>query len=88
MSYFHVIIHLEKRSLTAVTCACEGAAFGYRGRSGFIPLRGTFQQVMQAPEAPRQVAQEALFAGAILVGHPYSADVGWGVSCGVATGVA
>ena len=43
---------------------------------------------MQAPEAARQVAQKALFSRAVLVGHPYPADVGRGVGGRVAAGVA
>ena len=70
-----------------LTCACAGGALGHGG-GGVVPLGRALQQVVQAPEAARQVAQEALFARAVLVGQPPPADVGGGVGGRVSAGVA
>lgn len=70
-----------------LTCACEGAALGGSGR--VAPLRRSLQQVVQAAEAARQVAQQALLARAVPGRWPAAAaHVGRRVGRRVAAGVA
>lgn len=61
------------------TCAGQGAALGCGGGSSgrrFVPLRSALQQVVQAPEAACQIAQEALLPGAVLGREACAAHVG------------
>lgn len=66
------------------TCPREGAAL--RGRAA--PLGGPLQQVVQAREAPGQVAEQALLPGAVLDGRAGAAHVHRRVRGRVAAGVA
>lgn len=70
------------------TCASERAALGCSGGRRFVPLRHALQQVVQTPEAARQIAQEALLPGAVLGRHACAAHVGGRVRCRVTAGVA
>lgn len=66
------------------TCPREGAALGSRA----APLGGPLQQVVQAREAPGQVAEQALLPGALLDRRAGTAHVHWRVRGRVAAGVA
>lgn len=58
------------------TCASEGVALGVGGGRRLVPLGHALQQVVQAPEAACQIAQEALLARAVLRWQAYAAHVG------------
>ena len=77
------------------TCASERAALGCGcgcgcgcGGRRLVPLRHALQQVVQAAEASRQVAQEALLPRAVLGRQPGAAHVGRRVGRRVPAGVA
>lgn len=75
------------------TCASERAALGGSGGGGgcgrrLVPLRCALQQVVQAPKAARQIAQETLLPRAVLGRQAHTAHVGRGVSGRVTAGVA
>lgn len=75
------------------TCASERAALGGGGSGGgggrrLVPLRRALQQVVQAPEAARQIAQETLLPRAVLGRQAGAAHVGRRVGRRVTAGVA